>query len=550
MVTKMLSAKGETMSTVKGIVLDVVNRRRFPGEVAISGGRIESVREVDGEVPSRYILPGFVDAHMHVESSMLVPTEFARLALRQGTVAAVCDPHEIANVCGVEGIDFMIRNGREARLKFAFGAPSCVPATPFETAGAELDAEAVGKLLDREDIPFLGEMMNWPGVLEEDAEVMAKIRAAKDRGKPVDGHAPGLTGERAASYIAAGISTDHECASLEEALGKLEKGMLILIREGSAARNFDELIPALEKYPGRIMFCSDDKHPDDLQQGHINALAARALRRGLDMWSVLEACSAVPVRHYGLDVGLLQEGDPADFVVVRDPESMEVQETWIGGEPVFDGDRVHLPELEVERVNTFASHFPEPEDFRIRWEGDSFPVIEASEGSLLTGKTWLRLPRKDDELLASPEQGINKIAVVCRYRRAAPAVGFVRGFGLREGGIASSVAHDSHNIVAVGASDAELARAVDLVMRHRGGISVAGPDGEDILPLPVAGLMSDRPGEEVSAGYKRITRMARELGSPLRAPHMLLSFMALLVIPSLKISDRGIFDAERFEFHT
>jgi adenine deaminase len=546
----MLSAKDENMSTVRGTVLDPVNRRRFPGEVAIRGGRVAAVRETSGDAPSRFILPGFVDAHVHIESSMLVPAEFARIALRHGTVATVSDPHEIANVCGVEGIDFMIRNGRDAPLKFAFGAPSCVPATPFETSGAKLDPEAVGKLLDREDIPFLGEMMNWPGVLEGDAEVMAKIRAALDRGKPVDGHAPGLVGEQAARYIAAGISTDHECASLEEALDKLERGMRVLIREGSAARDFDELIPALEKYPGRVMFCSDDKHPDDLQHGHINALAARALGRGLDLWDILEACSVTPVRHYGLDVGLLQEGDPADFVVVADTQKMEVEQTWIDGECVQEGGGVFFRRGPVNPVNNFVPHSPDPADFRVLWEGESFPVIEASEGSLLTGKSWVRLPREDGELLPSPGEGINKIAVVCRYRRADPAAGFVRGFGLREGAIASSVAHDSHNIVAVGATDAALAGAVDLVMRHRGGIAAVLGDREEVLPLPVAGLMSDRPGEEVSAAHERLTRRARERGSPLSAPHMVLSFMALLVIPSLRIGDRGIFDAERFEFLT
>ena len=530
--------------------MDPVGGRRFPGEIVISGGRISEVREVDGEVPSRYILPGFVDAHVHIESSMLVPTEFARIALRQGTVAAVCDPHEIANVCGVEGIDFMIESGRQAPLKFAFGAPSCVPATPFETAGAELDAEAVARLLDREDIPFLGEMMNWPGVLAGDPEVMAKIRAALERGKPVDGHAPGLTGERAAKYISAGISTDHECASLEEALDKLQRGMRVLIREGSAARGFEELLPALQKHPGRIMFCSDDKHPDDLQQGHINALAARALGSGFDVWDVLRACSVIPVRHYGLEVGLLQEGDPADFVLVRDLEGMEVEQTWIEGECVFDGERARLPEGEVKRVNNFVAYSLEPEDFRVRWTGEAFPVIEAEEGSLITGASWVRLPREGDVLLPSLEEDVLKIGVVNRYRRAAPAAGFVRGFGLREGAIASSVAHDSHNIVAVGASDADLARAVDLVMRHRGGVAAVGGGVEDILPLPVAGLMSDRPGAEVSRDHARLTRRARELGSPLSAPHMLLSFMALLVIPSLRISDRGVFDAERFEFLT
>ncbi len=537
------------MTTITGIILDVKNKTQFHGELTVESGKITSVREKGGEdTPSRYILPGFVDSHMHIESSMLTPSQFARIAIRHGTVATVSDPHEIANVCGTEGMEFMLADARKVPLKFSFGVPSCVPATPFETSGATLDAQKVRELLGREDFLYLGEMMNWPGVLDGDKEVMAKIRASLAQNKPVDGHAPGLNGEAAQKYISAGISTDHECYSLKEALDKLEYGMKILIREGSAARNFDELLPALELHPGKIMFCSDDKHPDDLIQGHINQLAARATSLGYDLLDTLQACSVTPVEHYGLDVGLLQEGDPADFTILENLNKMEISETWIKGERVFDGTKVHIPEINTPAVNNFAFRTLCPEDFHLKAQNEKFPVIEAEEGSLLTGKSYLPLEKKGENLQPDAEKDILKITVVNRYKIADPAVGFVRGFGLREGAIGSSVAHDSHNVVAVGTSDHYLSRAVNLIMDSRGGITTVDKSEEAVLPLPVGGIISDRPGEEVARTYEYLTRKAKEMGSFLQAPHMLLSFMALLVIPSLKISDAGIFDADKFQF--
>lgn len=537
------------MEKIQGIILDVANRRRFNGEVELEEGVITAVHEVSNTVPKQYILPGFVDSHIHIESSMLVPSAFARLAVRHGTVATVSDPHEIANVCGKDGVDFMIENGRKVPLKFYFGAPSCVPATPFETAGAELDVEAVSELLDRDDILYLSEMMNWPGVLEGDEQVKAKIRAALDRGKPVDGHAPGLKGEKAATYAAAGITTDHECFSREEALDKLRHGMKIAIREGSAAKNYEALISLLDDYAGKIMFCSDDKHPDDLVEGHINELASRAMADGYDLFDTLEACCVTPVHHYGLDVGLLQEGDPADFIIVDDLEQMHVRQTWINGRCTFNGETIHIPEMDVTPINNFVSNTCTPDDFAVKAEkNDQQPVIVAHDGQLVTGRSSERLPVQNGELQPDLSRDILKVAVVNRYEKAPAATAFITNFGIKEGAIASSVAHDSHNVIAVGSSDQYLSRAVNLVMEQEGGLSAVSGEREELLPLPVAGLMSDRPGEDVAAHYEKLSRMAREMGSELNSPFMLISFMALLVIPSLKISDKGLFDAENFEF--
>ncbi len=535
------------MPEVKGTILDVVNRRIFNGIVHIESGRIREIEESDN-VPRQFIIPGFVDSHVHIESSMLVPSEFARIAVRHGTVATVSDPHEIANVCGVAGIDFMINNGEQVPFKFYFGAPSCVPATTFETAGASLDADTVARLLDRNDIHYLAEVMNWPGVLAKDPDITGKIRAAKERGKRVDGHAPGLTGSKAADYAAAGIETDHESFTRNEAIDKLESGMLIAIREGSAARNFDELIPLLGDYPGRIMFCSDDKHPDDLMRSHINELAARALTRGHELFDILHACSVLPAQHYGLDLGFLQPGDPADLAVISDPETMHVMETWIDGTCVYKDNEVFMDRPVIDPINRFQARGVSPTDFLCLSKRKKEPVIRAIDGSIVTESSWESLPAEHGAIQPDPDRDILKIAVINRYEERSPSVGFIQGFGLREGAIASSVAHDSHNIIAVGCSDRAISEAVQLVMDNRGGISAVGNGRKEILPLPIAGLMSDRPGEEVAVLYEHLNRFAIELGSDLKAPFMTISFMALLVIPEFKISDKGMFDGKEFAF--
>lgn len=535
------------MHTVKGIIIDPVQRREFKGEITILNGKIKQIKEIDS-APERYILPGLVDAHIHIESSMLIPSEFARLAVKHGTVATVSDPHEIANVCGKVGVEYMIENGEKVPLKFYFGAPSCVPATTFETAGAVLDVNDVEELLDRDEIVYLAEMMNWPGVLYDDPDVLAKIKAAHDRGKPVDGHAPGLKGDRAKKYASAGISTDHECFTKEEAIDKLNAGMLIAIREGSAAKNYNALIELLGEHPDKVMFCSDDKHPDDLIRGHINEIVRRTLALGYDLYDTLHACSVLPVKHYGLNVGLLQTGDPADFIIVDHPMSMKVLETWIDGKAVFKNSKVQFPEVESARINHFTPYEVSPDDFILRSSKKDQEVIIANDGELITGRETFTLPSKDDQILSDPDRDILKIAVVNRYQKAQPAVGFIKNFGIKNGAIASSVGHDSHNIIVIGTTDEQISHAVNLIMQNRGGISAVHGDHDDVLALPIGGIMSDDPGEVVAAGYERLSKMSRQMGSTLKAPFMLISFMALLVIPSLKMSDKGLFDGEKFEF--
>lgn len=543
-------------NTIHAQLVDLHRRRIYPAEVSIEGGIIRSIRESD-HVPASagYILPGFVDAHVHIESSMLPPAEFARLAVVHGTVATVSDPHEIANVLGAEGVSFMLDDASRVPFKFCFGAPSCVPATTFETAGAALDAPAVEHLLRNPAIGYLSEMMNFPGVLHGDAECMAKIAAARRLGKPVDGHAPGLRGEDARRYFGAGISTDHECFTYDEGWEKARLGVKILIREGSAARNFEALWPLLKEFPAQVMFCSDDKHPDDLVRGHINELVLRALANGCELFDTLRAACLHPVEHYRLPVGLLREGDPADFIRVSDLDSFRVLETWLAGQKVSENGQSLLPRLESGAPNRFLANPTQAADFRLPLPGRrstaTAAIIEALDGQIVTGAFSADLPVADGCVQPDPARDLLKIAVVNRYTPdTRPAVGFVRGFGLRQGALASSVAHDSHNIVAVGADDAALAAAVNAVIAAKGGISaVDGAGAARVLPLPIAGLMSQADGYTLAREYGLLDTWTKEtLGCALRAPFMVLSFLALPVIPKLKITDLGLFDVEKFGF--
>lgn len=541
---------------VKGRLVEIAARAITPVCITVSQGRIAAIEPLPPEqaVGLPYLLPGFIDAHVHIESSMLIPSEFARLAVVHGTVATVSDPHEIANVCGVDGVSFMIENGKKAAFKFNFGAPSCVPATGFETAGAALDADAVAALLQRDDVLYLSEMMNFPGVLLGDAEVLKKIDAAKVLDKPVDGHAPGLTGLMAQQYIDAGISTDHECFTYEEALDKLQRGMKVIIREGSAAKNFDALIPLMDDWYHQIMFCSDDKHPDSLEGGHINKLCARAIREGHDLFKVLQAACVNPVKHYKLNVGLLGIGDPADFVVAKDLTDFEILQTFINGTLVAESGLSLIARVLDEsavQMNRFDCRLMKAKDFELKTKGENpIPVIEAIDGQLVTNRLDLVPLVKEGLVVADRQRDILKIAVINRYFEAPVAVAFIRNFGLQKGALASSVAHDSHNIVVVGCEDEAMARAANLVISERGGISATDAVSTDkVLPLPVAGLMSNLDGYLVSGLYTDIDRFSKiELGSRLQSPFMTLSFMALLVIPKLKLSDKGLFDGESFSF--
>lgn len=534
---------------ITGNIVDPVRRKIFPGAIHVADGKIASVTETSVS-DTRFILPGFVDAHIHIESSMLTPYEFSRMALPHGTVATVSDPHEIANVLGMQGIRYMIENAARSPLKFFFGAPSCVPATLFETAGDEITSKDIEALFREDGLLYLAEMMNYPGVLHGDPMVMEKIRVAEKFGRVIDGHAPGLRGDDAARYIAAGMSTDHECFTLPEALDKLRHGMKIIIREGSAAKNFEALIPLIDEYADLLMFCSDDKHPDDLEIGHINRLVSRAVQAGYDVMQVLRAATVNPVKHYGLPVGLLQPGDPADFIVVSDLKEFHVQQTYINGNLVAEKGESLLPVGQHAIINRFNCNLKSPADFEVKAEEKKLKMIEALDGQLITLEVTTETPVHEGFAVSDPSVDCLKIAVVNRYRDAPPAVGFIKNFGLQRGAIGSSVAHDSHNIIVVGVTDEDLCRAANLLIKSKGGLCAIDGDDEHVLPLPIAGLISDKDGVSVARAYYKLDKKAKELGSKLRSPYMTLSFMALLVIPEFKISDKGIFDAVNFRFTT
>lgn len=532
---------------ISGRIVDLLGKRIFSGSIVIEKGRILSIRE-EAKLDGPYILPGLIDAHVHIESSMLLPSEFARLAVVHGTTATVSDPHEIGNVLGVDGVHFMIRNAKKVPFHFNFGAPSCVPATPFETAGASIGADEVRELLEMDEILYLSEMMNFPGVLNGDPEVMQKLAAAQENGKPVDGHAPGLMGEAALKYAQAGISTDHECFDLDEAREKIKCGMNILIREGSAARNFDTLLPLLNESPEKVMFCSDDKHPDDLVEGHINLLVKRALKAGYDVFDVLRAATVNPVNHYGLDCGLLREGDSADLILVDGLESFNILETYVSGEKVASEGKTLIQSVSEDSPNVFNARLPEAEDLLIEEKPGKIKVIRAFDGQLITER-FDALPKiENGKVVADSARDILKMLVLNRYNAAKPAIDFVQNIGLKRGAIASSVAHDSHNIICVGTNDDDMLKAVQLLIDAKGGIVTVDADDVMLLPLPVAGIMSAADGYKVARDYVAIDAKAKSFGSTLRSPFMTLSFMALLVIPALKLSDKGLFDGNTFSF--
>lgn len=538
--------------TVQGKYVDIINKEIYTASVEVVDGKIAGVYKLSKELSAEagYIIPGFVDAHVHIESSMLVPSEFARMAVVHGTVATVSDPHEIANVCGLEGVRFMIENGKTVPFKFNFGAPSCVPATVFETAGAALGVAEVKELLENDAVKYLAEMMNFPGVLNSDADVMQKIAIAKALGKPIDGHAPGLRGAKAKKYISAGISTDHECFTSEEALDKLNYGMKILVREGSAAKNFEALIGLMPLHYENMMFCSDDKHPDSLALGHINQLCARAVAKGVDVFKVLQAACVNPVKHYKLEVGQLQVGDVADFIVVKDVESFEVLQTYINGQLVAQNGKSLIASQNSAIINNFDCNKRVVANFAVAAENvTTIPVIEALDGQLITNKLLLEPKIQNGFVVSDVDRDILKIVVVNRYSEAPVAKAFIKNFGLKQGALASTVAHDSHNIIAVGVDDDSICEAINMVIEEKGGIAAVSAQAKKIIALPIAGLMTNKDGYKIAADYTKIDQMVKqEMGSTLASPFMTLSFMALLVIPQLKLSDKGLFDGETFSF--
>lgn len=533
-------------SIVEGNLVDVIARKIYPGRIIFKGERIVSVEKINKTIDG-YILPGLVDAHVHVESSMLTPQEFARLAIRNGTTQCVSDPHEIANVLGVEGVRFMIEDAARSPIRITFGAPSCVPATSFETSGAIINSKSVGELLDWEGIGYLSEMMNFPGVFSKDAEVMAKIFEAQKRNMKIDGHAPGITGSDLDLYIGSGISTDHECSSLKEAKEKIGKGMKILIREGSAAKNLEALYALVDTYPEMVMFCTDDIHPDDLEAGHMNNILSNAVRKGCDFFNAVRAMTINPMMHYGLEQALLQAGDLADFIVVNKLEEMVVRETYIGGTKVYCSNKgVKKSAACIEKPNLFKARNLIETDISVPVLGENIRVIVAEDGELVTGQEIIKVNIEDGLVNSNVDQDVLKIVVLNRYEIAKPAIGFIKGFGLRSGALASSIAHDSHNIICVGVDDIAIVEAINFINQNKGGVVVHTGSTIKGIPLPVAGIMTDESGEVVARAYKELNRIARELGSELTAPFMTLSFMALLVIPELKLGDKGLFNINAF----
>ena len=532
-------------------IVQIDERRIAPGEITWENGIITGLCELDKpESAATFLLPGFIDAHVHIESSMLTPAEFARIACRHGTVATLSDPHEIANILGLKGINFMIANAALTPMPIFFGAPACVPATPFETAGARLESEQLESLFKNKSVTYLSEMMNYPGVLNKDPSILAKLQLARRYHCPVDGHAPGLTGLEAMRYAQAGITTDHECSTQAETEAKLAAGMSILIREGSAARNFDALQPLISRHPENVMFCSDDKHPDDLVAGHINDLVARAVAAGHDVFDVLRCACINPIIHYRLPLGRLRVGDRMDAVEVDNLQHFTPLGTWIAGRKVAENHKSLLPGVKPAPINCFNARTINPNDLDVEYSGQKIRVIKALDGTLLT-EALLQIPKvRNQKIVPDPDRDILLLTVVNRYRPAPPALAFIQGFGLKHGALASSVAHDSHNIIAVG-TDAELiCQAVNRIIAAKGGIAAATVKGVELLPLPIAGLMSDLDGDKVASRYAELNRLAKLMGSDLRAPFMTLSFMALLVIPDLKLSDQGLFDSKTFRFTT
>lgn len=536
----------DTILKLSGKIVDVVNSRIFKGTITVDNGVIVNIIEDDNDI-DQIIMPGLVDSHVHIESSLLVPTEFARLVVPHGTVASVSDPHEIANILGIKGVQYMIEEGALVPFKFFFSAPSCVPATVFETSGCTLDAAAVDELLSKEEIKYLGEMMNYPGVVYDDEEVMKKIESAKRHGKPIDGHAPLLSGDELKKYVNAGISTDHECSTLQEALDKAALGMIIQVREGSAANNFNALIPLIEHYPENVMFCTDDAHPHELINTHINGLVKRAIALGYNELDVIKAATLTPVRHYNLEVGLLQVNDPADMIVVDNLTDFNVINTYINGELVAANGRALLKPVVIETINNFQTEHVCPDDFKVLDKGKDVKMIGVIKGELITEMIIDRPKSLDGYLECDIERDILKIAVISRYEKKKLTVGFVKNFGLKKGALASSVAHDSHNIVVIGCSDQEMTEAVNMIIDSKGGFSVYSEEEQMMLSLPVAGLMTDEDAHKVANEYVKIRDLSIKLGSQLSDPFMTMGFMPLLVIPFMKISDKGIFDCQKFE---
>jgi len=535
------------MKTIEGNIIDIVKKEIFKGRILFDN-KIVKIERDNSIINEQYILPGLVDAHVHIESSMLTPLEYSKIATKHGVVAAITDPHEIANVCGMAGINFMTESARETPMKIFTGAPSCVPATSFETSGAIISSKEIETLLSSGQCTHLSEMMNFPGVIYNDKEVEAKLAIAKKHNKVIDGHAPLLTNEDLKKYIQAGISTDHECTNLKEAKEKIALGMKIMLRESSAAKDFDTLMPLIETNPEAAMLCTDDCHPDDLEKGYINLLVKRALKEGYNIFNVLTAATKTAIEHYKLNIGLVQEKDDADFIVITNLNDFTILSTFIEGQEVYNGKEILIKNSNKNTINNFYTNEITTEDICVKYTSGSINVIQIVPDSLLTHKINYKLEAKTEAIISNTNVDILKIVVLNRYAKAKPSIGFIQGFGLKHGAIAGSIAHDSHNICAVGTSDEEIIKAIKEVQKTQGGLVIVNGNETYKLNLPIAGLMADKDCTSVAKEYKTLSGQAKKLGCTLHAPFMTLAFMSLLVVPELKLSDKGLFDVSKFDF--
>ena len=533
---------------IKGNIVDIKNRRIYKGTLITKNNIITDIIEENNN-NTEYILPGLINSHVHIESSMVTPLEFSKEAIKHGTVAVVTDPHEIANVLGVDGINFMLDNSKLSPLKFYFGVPSCVPATGFETSGAIINSKITDELLQKDSFKFLSEMMNFPGVIYDDQEVHKKLKSSLKYNKPIDGHAPGLKGTDLEKYISSGISTDHECTTYKEAEEKIKLGMKIQIREGSAAKDFQSLFQLIDNHTNNTMICTDDTHPDDLVKGHINVIIKQALDKELDIFNILQTVCINPVKHYNLEVGLLQKNDLADFIVIDNFENFNILKTIINGKVQFENNEIQFSNTSFNEINNFNAKPISISDITLsKTSNNKFNVINCFDGDLFTKRSIETIKTKNNTFISNTETDILKIVVYNRYNESKPIIGLIKGFGLKKGAIAQSIAHDSHNIIAVGTNDNDITNAINKIVENKGGISLADDNNILDIKLEIAGLMTNKPVKEIAEKYEFITHKTIELGSKLKSPFMTLSFMALLVIPEIKIGDKGIFDGVKFKF--
>ena len=538
----------------------VVNVRTLEIEtldLAIAEGRIAGLGGYEGhtvlDAQGAYAAPGLIDPHIHVESSMLSPAQFARAVVPKGTAAVIWDPHEFANVLGVAGVEYVLRAADGLPLDLLVMLPSCVPATHLETSGVQLTAADLAPFFGRPHVLGLGEVMNYPGVVAGDPGYLAKIRAAG--GRPIDGHAPGLSGRALCAYIAAGPNSEHESVRLEEAMEKLRRGMLVLAREGTVAENLAALIPLVRRADAwEVAMCSDDRHPLDLwHEGHLDHHLRKAVSLGVDPLIALRAVTYTPARHYGLtDRGELVPGQRADVVLFEDLQAFHAVRVFKDGREVARDGQLLVDPPEFPPPTRASVHLPADfrPDFTVPAESTRVRAIEIVPGQIITQQVIAEAPRSDGALAADPAGDLLKLAVIDRHSgQGGFAVGFLRGLGLRRGAIASTIAHDSHNVVVAGTNDADMRAAVAEIARIEGGqVVAAGGTVLAALPLPIAGLVSDRPLEEVAAGAARVRAAVRELGASLPDPFMSLAFLALPVIPELRLTDRGLVDVAAFRF--